>query len=722
MSFALRDYQISLVQHLKLETTPPQAGDRLLVQVATGGGKTCVINEFLRNRVARGARVLVVTKDWTLLFQAAEDFAIRCRGEGLVGYVGQGPEARKLFGRHSRTVNQPVVYTTIHSWSRRADLDFKDQHFDYVVIDELHWGEGAPLYSKLWERYEKTSVFLGFTATPRKWTAFRVVDKPYDFAELLSRDILARPIIIDSQQTNVDWAPRLSSEHGDIAQTSLNELAANESRNRLIIRTYTQNQKLFGKTLVFACSIDHAEVLSNHFRNAGIQSAALHHKLPIEEKHGIRQAFEAGQLSVLVNVTMFTHGVDIPSINSIFLARPTTSDILFSQMIGRGSRRIPGVKDVFNVVDFVDSVQMHGIPIIRPDGFLGSVALTRKSRGPVIDKHDFRRHPFTSFPHLPGYEELAGLDIQPEQTFGIEFEVAPKSGATDVRQAELVRVGTAMRDALSDVVGITWAGQDGARNDHGKWYLKRDGSCGLEITTRILKGVEGFMEVYNVLRILNPLLDRLGYRVSKLTGTHVHLGWRGVPFNSQKQLMHVVGYYEPAINSLVSPSRVKNIYAMSVRGFFKRYRLEGRAAWKEYFSDEHYLGVSLQPLYGRYGTTEVRIHNGTLDGPKILTWVSLWMRILDRAHRASVYPGDPSRRLARSPLCPGPRGDVAHLAEFVKASPGLTQRLVERRRHVVHHSWVRHEKWGKLATTMFRKWYPDRPLEEPPNQAVAWVG
>lgn len=716
MSFVLRDYQKSLISALKSETRLGQVGLRLLVVLATGGGKTGVMNEFLKSIVADGKRALIVTKDWMLLSQAERDFTGRCGGAGLTGYLGSGQEARKLFENTPRTVHQPVVYTTIHSWASRADSDFKDVEYDYIFIDELHWGEAGMLYSKLMERYKDSSTFVGFTATPRHWTQFRLVDRAYDFAELLNRQVLSRPVVVDARTTGITWAPVLSSEHGDITQTSLNELAANEARNKLIVKTYMDEAKKWGKTLVFACNIDHAEVLCGMFQNRGVRAAVIHHKIAAADKQVIREMFKNGDLDVLVNITMFTHGVDIPEIRSIFLARPTTSDILFSQMIGRGSRRTE-TKDFFYVVDFVDVVQKHGIPIIRPDGFFGSVALTRKSRNPPIEKHGYVRAPLTSFPAIPGYEELEGLDIQPEQTFGLEFEItpkdAPKDGDVRITHDEFLRVWLDVGAALNGVAPIaitnSW--------DHTSWHLKQDASCGLELTTRVLKGPEGYMEVYDVLSRLHPIFDRLGYKVSKRCGLHVHFGTKGVHFNFLKRFMSFVAFYEPALYSIIAPSRVNNGYTQSVRKLYKRLRLKGSREWRK--SVTHYDGVSLESFWhDATGTTEVRMHSGTLDAVKALTWVSVWMRLFAKAQKSSSYAGDASKRLSRSPLSPGPRGDILHLAEFVGASQGLKERLKERRRQVVRQSWLKHDKWSKLATQLFRKWYPG---ELPPERMVALV-
>lgn len=444
----LRDYQVSLTRALVGQ--PHRPGERRLVQLATGGGKTCVLNEFLNHMVRNGYRALVVTKDWTLLAQAARDFVERYNGLQSIGYVGEGQQAKILFEGIEKAGDRPVTYTTIHSWSNRAD---QLGPYDFVLIDELHWGEGAPLYMKLLEKYSSQSVFIGFTATPRKWTSFQLVDRAYDFAELLSRGYLAKPIIEEAQQTNVRWSPERSSAHGDFTQTSLRELATNPSRNRLIVRTYMTNQAKYGKTLVFACNIDHAEVLANLFQERGVRAGVVHHK--IENRKEVIQDFDASNLDVLVNVSMLTHGVDIPTIQTVFLARPTTSDILFSQMIGRGSRKTAS-KTSFFIVDFVDNVTKYGVPIIRPDGFFG---ISRPKTGtlqtgPILEHHWFKPAPFVTMPNLPGYEAIAGLDIQPEQTFGIEFEAGPKDGSTSIESTELTRVYNSLITALAGKVVI----------------------------------------------------------------------------------------------------------------------------------------------------------------------------------------------------------------------------------------------------------------------------
>ena len=113
---------------------------------------------------------------------------------------------------------------------------------------------------------------------------------------------------------------------------------------------------------MFACDIEHATTLAAAFTKAGVNAAAAHSQMEYEhESFETVQRFRKGSIDVLVNVEMLTHGVDIPDINSVFLARPTTSDILFAQMVGRAARRHDASKKrTFAVVDFADTITAHG--------------------------------------------------------------------------------------------------------------------------------------------------------------------------------------------------------------------------------------------------------------------------------------------------------------------------------------------------------------------------
>jgi superfamily II DNA or RNA helicase len=624
-----RDYQIELTQALVNETTPFKSGDKILVEVATGGGKRRILNDFLAARVlAAGARALVVTKDWPLVLQNADDLVARHDGAlERIGFVGDR-DAAKLFHPVTYGAAASIVYTTIQTWHARKDRNFVGAEFDVVCIDESHWGEHGALYTALFRRYA-SATFVGTTATPRKSSGFRRVGPAYPFMALVDRGFLARPEV-RTVRTNIDWAPAVASCHSDFLPSSLVRLGDIRARNELIVSTYLGDAATFGKTIMFACSIEHATVLAAMLREKGVAAAALHSKLLPEQRQQVMGDFVGSGIAVLANMAMLTHGIDIPDVRSIFLARPTRSDILFSQMIGRGARKAEG-KEAFFIVDFSDNVETHGLYAIHAEGFLGSRISTNSRRCPPISAHSFEPAEFIVLQDEPGYEELAGLEIQPEQTFGIEFEAAPRSG-TRFRYSPVAR---RLLDALRPVVPTARSPLEDvhiASKDNTVWNAEPDCSCGLEVTSRILRGEDGMREVVDACKVVAAGHAETGLTAdSRKVGTHVHLGAK-LAIAQLKNLVIIVAHFEPALMSLVAPSRAETRFVRTTRRLLHALLRCKRASDLAQLLRRNWKCSGLNPEHlaaGGYGTVEIRYHSGTIDAAKILQWVSLWMRILN---------------------------------------------------------------------------------------------
>jgi superfamily II DNA or RNA helicase len=694
-------HQKELIDALRSHNEEHRPGSRQRVCVATGGGKRRIFNDFaFLHALPEGWRVLVVTKDWYLLHQAAKDLCARHPGaRDRIGFVG--PSGRRWFPGITESAEKDIVFTTIQTWAARASTTFSDCEFQVVIIDEYHWGEGGELYEQLEGRYHLMAAIVGVTATPRVWTEYELVGRRFDFADLVEVGVLARPFVFPMPTTGIAWSAETCSEAGDFTATSLSELAQSPERNALIVGTYTAHREAFGKTIVFACNIDHAKLLARAFRRAGVRAVALHSDLKMPKRHDHLRRFTAGTVEVLVNVAMATHGVDVPDIRTVFLARPTRSDILFAQMVGRGSRIAPG-KTFFTVVDFVDDIPVLGLPPVRPDGFFGSTLVRRSA---PLEHHGFRDEGFLSIPVLAGYEELAGLEYNPGQTFGIEFEL----DGVRCDRARFLQVATRLLDSLRAAVptATEMVPYHRAPKSNAVWNVEEDPSCGWEITSRILIGEQGFLEVADACRVIQSVAEAEGLRVSVRTGTHVHLGWNPGGM-ALRALFDLVAYYEPAVLSLVGPSRASSTFAKSVRKSARSLlNLGDHSAWAREFApiSSRYLGVNPRNLFGsRYGTLEVRWHSGTIEAAKILTWVSLWMRIVSAGSQIVGPPGISTARVPTSPLCTGPRGDIRHLGRHVGAGEPLIERLVARRGHVVSRWWQADPRYAALARRLLDRW------------------
>lgn len=694
-------------------------GKPALLHIATGGGKTRVANdtivEHLKKR--RSTWVLWLAPSWELLYQAARDLARRHEGyEDEIARIGG--DRFKLPGVPEDFEGARVCYTTTHTLVRRV-LDgyfVGAEHPSLVVWDECHLGEtrktGKVLFDK--RRWKHTPI-LGLTATPRREEVshFSVVYSK-SFSELVHDGYLAKPLI-RGVGTNVKWRPQFMGNTGLLSGPSLRELAENEDRNQLIIDHYAANANRYGKTLVFCCGVDHAEELAGLFAsNLGVPARSVSYKMTTVENEKFLREFSDGEVHVVTNMAKLTHGVDIPDIQTVFLCRPTTSDILFSQMIGRGCRRVEEIgKNTFNLVEFTDNVQVHGDVIYTAKRyFQGATAGDASRRGkyrPVERLWDHRFDPRgrpTWIPDDPGVPaDIRGLWYRQDQTFGIEFELT-SDGFESISPKAWIEVAEFIRSRLSRALPGRVAGHCvvtyGADKDNSHWNVVSDSSCGWEVTSRVLKNRAGFEEVIDACAALEQVLFETGLKVNFKTGTHVHLGWLGKDLDELVRAIRLARLFEPAMATLVTPSRVvafedgrydtssPNEYCRPLSSVITE-RTLSRALdvddlWEALDTeDARYTTFNIVPLSDIH-TVEVRLHNGTVEAKKILLWISLWQQLLWAAANRSDVEAVPDREFVE------PTGDIVALARTYLPrvqQPGFVDKLLQRREEVVER-WRQH--------------------------------
>ncbi len=161
--------------------------------------------------------------------------------------------------------------------------------------------------------------------------------------------------------TSAQW--RQFEKFKDLPGDYLNQLGLSQERNARIIRRLARLPKR-RRAIVFACSIAHAEILTvalNQALGSG-SSAVVTGQTPRAERADVIERFRGGQLRFLCNVGVLTTGFDAPRADVVCLTRPTTSAILYEQMVGRGLRgpRNGGTRRCL-VVDVQDDGMPEGI-------------------------------------------------------------------------------------------------------------------------------------------------------------------------------------------------------------------------------------------------------------------------------------------------------------------------------------------------------------------------
>src|SRR5581483_6642286 len=144
---------------------------------------------------------------------------------------------------------------------------------------------------------------------------------------------------------------------GDFAKSELSRAIDTPERNRLVVSRWKELGE-GRKTVAFTVDIEHAQHLAKEFNAAGIVAEAVWGDDP--EREAKLKRFENGETNVLCNCQVLMEGYDDPSIECVVLARPTTSALAFTQMVGRGTRINPGKKDLI-VIDVVDNTSRHSL-------------------------------------------------------------------------------------------------------------------------------------------------------------------------------------------------------------------------------------------------------------------------------------------------------------------------------------------------------------------------
>jgi superfamily II DNA or RNA helicase len=711
----LRAYQTRAVE-VVLRALSPET-PRIL-HLATGGGKTRVANEIVVQWARRHeGTVLWITKDWRLLHQAARDLSRRHRLGRLTRLGGNGQTLHPL----TDDSRGEVVYTTLHTLFRRLDETVSPgAGVTLLVWDECHWGEHGRAGRILTACKRAGIPVLGLTATPRRQSRYQVAFSK-SFLELVDEGFLARPVVQSAVQTGVRWRPQLRGRFEDVTRASLEVLATNHRRNVCIVNHYVDNVARYGKTIVFACGISHVNVLTNMFLHRGLTARPMHSDRDDDDNRRALEEFRDGTVQILVNMEMLTHGVDVPDARTVFLCRPTTSEILFAQMVGRAARRDDtSGKTSFFVVEFTDNVSEHGelfrTALRHFEGASGSGARTTLSRGEIPRR---RAHAFDPLgaprwipdePTLP--ESLRGLWYREGQTFGIEFELTTLSGPPPelgrawkiIAEQLRARLAEALPGRVADSVIEGYAGSEGGK-DNSVWNVEYDRSAGWEVTSRILANQDGFLEVEAACAALDLAAAELSLRVDHRTGTHVHVGWLASHLDEVQRAIALTRLFEPALATLVAPSRLvrlankrydlrqPNDYCRPISTVFSERVLAAARSLEELLDvvtpeETRNVTFNLRPL-ATLQTVEIRLHSGTLESRKILLWVSLWQQILWAAGQPLDVPAVPDRSVIH------PDGDIVQLAARylpdgqTPQQSGLAQRLAARRAEIRDEQWSR---------------------------------
>ena len=364
----LRPYQRAAIDGL-YNYWSDKKGDNPIIVAPTGSGKSLIIAHLIKDAMSYpGTRVLILTHVKELLEQNASEL-VALYPEADVGFYSASLKKKVL--------RKPITFAGIQSIHKKAYQMVPAP--DLVIVDEAHLipKTDGTRYNKFLSDLRicnRGVKVVGLTATPYRldsgWlhkgdnAIFDGIAYDIPVADLMEQGFLA-PVISKSGVKTIDLS-NVGKRGGEYIES---ELAKAASDPELVTETVAEIVRYGAERkawLVFACGVNHAELLRAEFETHGIEADVVTGADGMSAHADKIERFRRGGSKCLINVNVLTTGFNVPHVDLVAMVRATESTGLYIQIVGRGTRIAPG-KDNCLVLDYGDNVMRHGfIDQIKP--------------------------------------------------------------------------------------------------------------------------------------------------------------------------------------------------------------------------------------------------------------------------------------------------------------------------------------------------------------------
>jgi superfamily II DNA or RNA helicase len=389
------------VQALEAICATREAGlTRILVQMATGTGKTTVFSELPAWTPMRawadplgdkrkGAFLMVLAHRDEIIDQTCA--RLQRQTPGLLVSIEQGD-------RHANSYSEAIVASVntlaARNFFRARRLAFQHPNLRVVIVDEAHHaaansyrgvltvlgylppGQGDAVAAEYddhdqmeralaaWdETVTKDKLLLGFTATPNRTDeiglgcVFQTIAFSYPVKQAIDdgRLVPIKPWMVET----VEHIDKVKVRAGDFAQGELSKAVNTERRNWLAAKAY-QEYAPGRAAIAFTVDVQHAFDAYKTFESAGIRSLPVHGEMPKADRAMALRMFTDGQIDIITNCMVLTEGTDLPRTSCIIHMQPTKSATAYEQKTGRGLRLYPQKTDCV-LIDLVDIAGKHSL-------------------------------------------------------------------------------------------------------------------------------------------------------------------------------------------------------------------------------------------------------------------------------------------------------------------------------------------------------------------------
>ena len=378
----LRTYQTEAIRSIQNEFA--HGVSRQLVVMATGLGKTVVAAHVPHFMPKRKRGMFIVHRN-ELCLQAQRQFE------------KHNPELKVGVERAEyRAGDADIVIASVQTIGKMSGdgkpgdrlKQFRPDDFSWVICDEVHHGT-SDTYRAIFRHMRVLKgepgcndfkLFCGITATPNRSDSigleclFDKITVINDVRFGVREGWLSR-IHCNVVETEIDLS-HVHTTAGDFNAAELSATVDTPTRNELIAQEYLKNRP-DGPSFFFVVDINHAHNLSEVLRGNGIHAYAISGKTPEDECRRFMKMINEGSIDGLASAGKLNEGVDAPRVCAAWMCRPTKSQLLYQQMVGRVLRPFPSpedlqalsnvgqapawVKPFASITDFVDICGRHSL-------------------------------------------------------------------------------------------------------------------------------------------------------------------------------------------------------------------------------------------------------------------------------------------------------------------------------------------------------------------------
>ena len=328
----------------------------------TGAGKTILFSEII-------GQYIKGTKAKTLVLAHRDE--LTDQNQTKFSWVNPSIET-SVYNSKTKDWGGQVTFAMVQTLFASDNINSMPK-IDLLVIDEAHHA-AANSYRTIINHalaLNPSCIIFGVTATPNRSDGkglrevFSQVSDQISLGELIRSGHLVTPrtFVIDVGVKNQLSSVKKSG--ADFDMSAVDQIMNQRPINNAVVDQWLEKGE-GRQTVVFCSTVQHAEAVTEAFRNRDVRAETITGQLSSADRSNILDRYARGDVTVIVNVQVLTEGWDHPPTSCVVLLRPSSAKSTMIQMVGRGLRTVnseqhPGViKSDCIILDFGTSSILHG--------------------------------------------------------------------------------------------------------------------------------------------------------------------------------------------------------------------------------------------------------------------------------------------------------------------------------------------------------------------------